>query len=151
MVQVRDRHGERVSSVIRLRDARQTKQQLHHALHLLLISLSVARHRLLDLQRRVFRDGQPRLVEREQHHAARLPHAHRGARVRGEEQRLDRGSVWLPRCDERLKLLVQRCQPLREWLTFWRFDHAVGERLERAIAPFVHHAVAARRQTGVNA
>src|SRR5882672_10707056 len=87
-VGVADGAGERVGG-IRGGRAGELQQPLHHVLHLFLAGVAVADHRLLHLQRGVFRDWQARVDRGADRRAARLAERERRRGIDVDEDFLD--------------------------------------------------------------
>ena len=87
---VADRDRERVGGVARVRQLVEAEDRLHHPLHLLLVGVAVAAHRLLDAGRRVLDALNAGGRRGDEHGAPRLPDGERDAGV-GADERLLQG------------------------------------------------------------
>ena len=85
-----DCNGEGVSGVIGVRCRRQAEDQSDHLLYLSFVSFPIANHRLLDLRRGIFSNGDIALRRGQQDRSSRLSNRHRRRYVLGKKERLDR-------------------------------------------------------------
>src|SRR5680860_1286159 len=76
-----DSNSQRISCIVRCWYLWEIEKSLHHRLDLVLAGLTVTRHRLLDLLRRVFRHLTPVLSAGQEHNPPRLACAQHGCEV----------------------------------------------------------------------
>ena len=108
-----DRYRHRVRRVIRLGNVGQVQNGLDHQLHLSFFCAPIARHRLLDLQGRVFKDLAVLPVCRHDAHTTRLRHVNRRFGVVIKKQFLKRHLVWREALHQLAHALEQNVQPFR--------------------------------------
>ena len=150
VVDVADRHGQRVGGVVGPRRLGQPEQALDHVLHLALGRAARAADRALDLLRRVVHAGHRALAGGEQHDAAGLADRERGTHVLAEVERLEghrRGRVL---AQQVVQAGVDRGQAVGRRVARRGVDDAAVER-DQAPAALRDDAVAGRGQAGVDA
>src|SRR5579884_3340093 len=126
MMGMTDRHGERVGGVRRAAAA--ARQQLpHHQLHLGLVGMADADHRLLDQIGRIFRDRQPALGRSQQDDAARQSELQGRGRILVDKALLDRRLIRAEAVEHRPDLPEQGNQAPRQRLVGGGMHDAVPD------------------------
>ena len=135
------RRRERVRRIVRLRLGFQPEQHADHLLDLLLIRMSVAAHRLLDLHRRELIHRNAGLLHRQKRDAASGTDRDRCRDVVVKEQLLERRHVGLKQLAKLPRTEIQPLESFGKRRIFVRFDHAEIDRYDRLTVLF-DHAVA---------
>jgi len=118
---------QRIGGVIRPGYFRQTQDDTHHLLHLLLVGGRYPSHPLLDGVGPEFRHGQPTLGKDGEHHPPRLGYGNRAGDVSSEVKYLDRGFRGLVDIQNRTKRFHDTEKTLRLGAAGLRFDVTVAD------------------------
>jgi len=148
-MRVGDRDGERVGGV-GAGDLGPGQQARHHRMDLRLARAASPDHRLLDQRRGILPDRNPGSCRAHQNDAARLAELEGRLRVLVDEYLLDRGRFWPVLGDDRLELLGQPREPLRQRGQRVGLDLAIGA-VGKAVAVGFDQPPAGRAEPGVEA
>lgn len=101
VMDVANAEGQRVGSIIRLRDFAEPQQDLHHFLNLPFLRTPIPHDAGLDFQRGVFADGNAGLSGGEKRNAAHVPQLQGTLHIGGIEHLFDRNFIGRKLMDER--------------------------------------------------
>lgn len=135
-----DCHGQGISSIAAGRAA-EFEQHLNHLPHLLLVSVAIASHGLLDLPGRIAMHGQVLLHSRDHCRAPRLAELEGRAHVAGDKQLLHGSHLWLVLCDDFGESVKNDQQPSGKILLPLGADGAAGDKAQPG-SQLVNDAVA---------
>jgi len=131
-MQVADRDGERIRSVVRRRQLLKPKQQLDHLLHLVLFRTAVANHGALDFCRGVLRHWTTCFDRREHRDASGMPELQSTTDIDGVKHVFDGHAVWGATSQQCGKFLMDARQPLRKGITGESTDSTENHQTGRA-------------------
>ena len=124
-----ERNGDRVGRVIRSRHGGKIQDTANHFHNLLLFCPTVADHRLLDLQRRIFIDLQTAAISAEQGNAASLRNGYTGGDIRVKEKLLYCHAFRMKAADQLLHIGIDLIQTGRERRVSGGSDHTAVDKL----------------------
>src|SRR5660398_312709 len=128
-----DSNSQRISCIVRCWYLWEIEKSLHYRLDLVLAGLTVTRHRLLDLLRRVFRHLAPVLSAGQEHNPPRLAHRHSRAHVHVEEQGFHGDRLRRVPLKDALHLAVDLAQPYLRRLRAGSSNHSVSDLLQPVV------------------
>ncbi len=144
-----DCHGQGISGIAAGRAA-EFEQHLNHLPHLLLVSVAIAGHGLLDLPGRIAMHGQTLPHGRDHCRAPRLTEFKGRAHITGDKQLFHSGNLWSVLFDDFGESVEDDQQPLRKILLTAGADGAAGDKAQPG-PQFVNDAVASDPGAGVYA
>ena len=143
-------NGHRVGDIVRPWDSGETQKPPGHLHNLAFLCLSIARHRLLYLGGRVFKDGDSGPLRRRQDNAPGLGHADASGDIVVEEKLLHRHGPGPEGLQELGHVIFNLDQPGGQRPSRWRGDGAAAEQPLPPPVP-LQHPKAHNGKAGVDA
>src|SRR5678815_4862070 len=127
-MQMADRNGQRIRSIVRRRHCRETEQQSYHLTDLLFLRAAVADDGTLDLSRCVFDDVATGFDRGEHRNTTGVTELERTADLRRMKQIFDGDTFGTIRRQQRRELRMDSRETIRKCVARRRRDGATGEK-----------------------